>query len=68
MLNEQTDQSKAVDWAKRLLERGDFVVLDCETTGILPYAHPCEIGVIDPQGQVLFSELIKPPVLIDPGA
>lgn len=50
----------AIRTAKDLIEDGNFVILDTETTG-LDYPHPVEISVINSNGEPLFHHLIKLP-------
>lgn len=71
MGNLLANQRNAIEWAADLVDSGDFVVLDTETTG-LPESnpHPVEIAVIDHNGNTLFNERVFPPdgVRIEPGA
>lgn len=62
-------QAEVIQWAKGLVDAGDFVVIDTETTG-LHNAYPVQVAVLAADGTVLFDELIKLPegVRIDPGA
>lgn len=45
--------------AQALLDR-DPLFLDLETTGLKKSDHVVEVGIIDAQGQVLFSSLVNP--------
>jgi DNA polymerase III epsilon subunit-like protein len=45
--------------AQALLDR-DPLFLDLETTGLKKVDHVVEVGIIDAQGQVLFSSLVNP--------
>lgn len=45
---------------KELIQSGDFVILDTETTGLDDKAEICQIAVIDSQGNVLLDTLVKP--------
>lgn len=49
---------------KAVVKRGNFVVLDTETTGLGPTAELCQIGIIDAQGNTLLDALVKPTVSI----
>jgi len=51
-----------------MLERGNFVVLDTETTGIERPAEIVEIAIIDRYGNVLLNERVKPVLPIPPAA
>lgn len=68
MRDHKADQVQVVNWAKRLIESGNFVVLDTETTGFPPNCHPCEVGIIASDGSTLVAEILKPPVPISDGA
>lgn len=52
-------------WARGILERDDWVVLDTETTG-LGDAEIVEIAVIDPHCKALLDTLIKPTISVPP--
>ncbi len=50
-----------------MIRRGDFLVLDTETTG-LERAEICQVGLIDAQGNILLDTLVKPVGRIPPDA
>jgi DNA polymerase-3 subunit epsilon len=58
----------AVRWARSLLFKGDFVVLDSETTGLGNPIDLVEVGVLSARGESLFDSLIKPSCRVEPGA
>src|SRR5215210_8621896 len=58
----------AVLWARSLLLKGDFVVLDSETTGLGNPIDFVEVGVLSARGEPLFDSLIKPSCRVEPGA
>jgi DNA polymerase III subunit epsilon len=58
----------AVRWARSLLLKGDFVVLDSETTGLGNPIDFVEVGVLSGWGESLFNSLIKPSCRVEPGA
>lgn len=58
---------EAIREAQRLWQ-ADPLYLDTETTGTGPNAEVIEIGVIDNQGQVLYSSLARPRGKIEPQA
>ena len=65
-------RNAAIKWAAELVAHKDgFIIFDLETTG-LPgkgkRVEICQIGIIDSDGEVLMSTLVKPGVLIEPGA
>lgn len=60
---------QAAAWAKELLDEGNFVVLDLETTGLNESVdEPVQIGVVAADGSVIFAGLVKPSVLTHPEA
>jgi DNA polymerase-3 subunit epsilon len=58
----------AVRWTRSLLLKGDFVVLDSETTGLGNPIDFVEVGVLSGRGEPLFDSLIKPSCRVEPGA
>lgn len=59
MPNYAADKLAAAQWAKELLEDGNFVIGDGETTS-LHLASFVSFAMIDSQGNALFDELINP--------
>ena len=57
---EQDDKLAAAQWARDLLAAGDFIIFDTETTGFDTHDEIIQIAVIDPNGDVLLDQLIKP--------
>jgi DNA polymerase-3 subunit epsilon len=55
-----TDREKAAFWARSLLERLDWVILDTETTGISRHDEIVQIAVLAPDGEALLDTLIRP--------
>jgi DNA polymerase III subunit epsilon len=53
------DKDKIHEWAKTLV-RGDFVVLDTETTGLSATDEVVQIGIIDSNGRTLLDTLVRP--------
>jgi len=51
---------------QNVLENGNFVVLDTETTSL--HGYVCSIAVIDSQGETILNKLVKPPIAIDASA
>jgi DNA polymerase-3 subunit epsilon len=62
------DRAAAQAWACRLLERGDWVIVDTETTGLDGAAEVVQLGVLAPDGAVLLDTLVRPQGVILPGA
>lgn len=60
------DRKEAKAWAVNLLEYGDFVILDTETTDL--HGEIIEIAVIDQDGNTLLDQRIKPQEDISEGA
>jgi DNA polymerase III epsilon subunit-like protein len=48
-LNHTVDRDKAILWARELMGRKDWLILDTETTG-LKDAEICQIGILSPSG------------------
>jgi DNA polymerase-3 subunit epsilon len=63
-----TDRERAAEWARDLLERSDWVILDTETTGTSPYDEIVQIAIVASDGRVLFDSLVKPTRSIPPDA
>lgn len=53
------DGDRSLEAFKRMIQRGNYVVLDTETTG-LERGEIVQIAVIDPTGNVLLDTLVKP--------
>lgn len=53
------DRLESQWWAQRLLQRGDWVVLDTETTGLDHNAEVIQIGVVGPDGRTLLDTLLQ---------
>ena len=60
-------RKEAIREAQRLWQANPLY-LDTETTGIGPAAEVIEVGVVDNQGQVLYSSLVRPRGVIEPEA
>ena len=58
----EEDRSEVVRWVQKIIQQ-DWVILDCETTG-LGDAEVVEIAVIDSQKQTLLNTLVRPSVPI----
>lgn len=54
------DYARAQKWARDLLARTDWVVLDTETTGLDDDAEAVQISVVAPDGAIVFGTLLKP--------
>ena len=54
------DKEAAQRWARTLLARTDWVVLDTETTGLDGRDEVVQIAIVAPDGKVLMDTLIRP--------
>lgn len=66
-MSDPVARREAIREAQRLLQAYP-VYLDTETTGTGPNAEVIEVGVVDSQGEVLYSSLVKPRGPIEPAA
>lgn len=62
------DRAAAVEWARNLVGRQDWCILDSETTGLSIWSEVIQLAIIDPSGQVLLDTLVKPVREIESGA
>lgn len=63
-----TDYQAAIDWARELLKRDHFCILDTETTGLDNSDQIVQIALINSAGEPLLNSLVKPTVSISPQA
>ncbi len=63
-----SDQQRAVQWARDLLNRADWCILDTETTGLQPQAEIVQIAILSSDGETLLNSLCKPTIPISPDA
>ena len=61
------DRNEAILWARGLMQRSDWLILDTETTGLkqsgrnlASYDEIIQIGIIDPHGNTVFESLVNP--------
>jgi DNA polymerase-3 subunit epsilon len=61
------DRNETILWARSLIERTDWLIWDTETTGLkqtgsnlMSLDEIIQIGIIDPQGNIVFESLINP--------
>ncbi|MBD1836157.1 3'-5' exonuclease [Cyanobacteria bacterium FACHB-472] len=59
-----SDKERAIEWARSLLQRKDWCVLDTETTGLESNSEICQIALTDSSGSPLMNTLVKPTVPI----
>lgn len=65
---EDEERLLASQWARSLLKRSDWVILDTETTGLGPRDEIIQIAIMTPEGRVLLDTLIRPTQPISPAA
>jgi DNA polymerase III subunit epsilon len=54
------DRERALAWARQLVRRNNWILLDTETTGTSKSDEVIQIGVLSANGEVLLNTLIKP--------
>lgn len=54
------DRPSAIEWAQKLLQDGDFVILDVETTGLSRTSEPVQVGILSSSGDTLLDTLCWP--------
>ncbi len=57
------DKQSAVEWARLLLQRNDWVVLDTETTGLDAKSEVIQVAILSPDNEVLLNSYVKPTLL-----
>lgn len=62
------DRRQAALWAKELVERQNWCVLDTETTGLDSSDQICQIAITAPDGAALINSLVKPTIPISKAA
>jgi DNA polymerase-3 subunit epsilon len=55
-----SDRERVVDWARDLLQRTDWVILDTETTGISAYDEIVQVAILSYNGKPLLDTLVHP--------
>jgi len=58
----------AVRWARDLLERADWAILDTETTGLDRFAQVIQVAILGPDGSTVVDTLVRPHGRIPPDA
>lgn len=59
-------QYDAAEWARQLLDGGDFIIMDTETTGL--EGEIVELAIIDASGRALFNGRFNPLTPVEPEA
>jgi len=63
----ESDRERVVDWARNLLQRTDWVILDTETTGTFNHDEIVQVAILSHDGEVFMNTLVKPthPIPLD---
>ena len=56
-------RNEAIEWARALLLRDNWIILDLETTG-LGQAEVVQVGVLDHKGEIVLDTLVRPTITI----
>jgi DNA polymerase-3 subunit epsilon len=56
----ESDRERVVDWARDLLQRTDWVILDTETTGTLEFDEIVQVAILSSDGKTLLDTLVRP--------
>ena len=67
-LSRVCETTKATVWARRLMQRDDWVVIDLETTGLDANAELVEAAILSHSGETLLDAVVHPRTLPEPGA
>lgn len=55
-----SDRERVMDWARDLLKRSDWVILDTETTGTLDFDEIVQVAILSSDGKTLLDMLVRP--------
>jgi DNA polymerase-3 subunit epsilon len=56
------ERQEVIVWARQVLESGETLILDTETTGLETNDEVIQVGIIDLNGNVLLNTLVRPTV------
>ncbi len=56
----ESDRERVVDWARDLLRRTDWVILDTETTGTSDFDEIVQVAILSCDGKALLDTLVRP--------
>ena len=56
----ESDRERVVDWARNLLQRTDWVILDTETTGTSDRDEIVQVAILSCDGKALLDTLVRP--------
>ena len=54
-----------ITWARQVVETGETLILDTETTGLDAHDEVIQLGIVDMHGNVLLDTLVRPTVSVD---
>lgn len=54
------DKQSAINWARSMMQRNDWVIIDTEATGIESGSEMIDLAVLSPDNEVLLDTLIRP--------
>lgn len=60
----ESDRERVTDWARDLLRRRDWVILDTETTGTSDFDEIVQVAILSCEGKTLLNTLVQPTQLI----
>jgi len=62
-----SDRERVMDWARDLLMRSDWVILDTETTGTFEFDEIVQVAILSSDGKTLLNMLVRPtqPIPLD---
>ena len=56
----EESRAEARRWARRLLDRNDWLIVDTETTGLDSRAEIVQIAIVAPSGEAVLNTLVRP--------
>lgn len=68
MLVHDPARDRAARWARDLVDRSDWAILDTETTGLDASAEVIQVAIVGPDAAILLDTLIRPSGRIPPDA
>jgi DNA polymerase-3 subunit epsilon len=55
-------RQEVITWARRVVEEGEALILDTETTGLEAHDEVIQLAIVDMRGHVLLQTLVRPTV------
>jgi DNA polymerase-3 subunit epsilon len=62
------ERLEAISWARQVVEVGEALILDTETTGLEANDEVIQVGITDLDGNVLLNTLVRPTIPVAPEA